>query len=676
MELPGIGLIEGSWDHRRTADDYLGHVDFRGKRALDVGPANGFFSFEMERRGAEVTALDLGPEGQWDAVPHPYDDPAALRANLRDNVRQVENAFWFAHRTLGSKVDLVYGSVYDTPALVQPVDVALMGNVLQHLRDPFRAIEKVAEAVRDTLIVTEAVWEADEAFLATPGMRLMPSADSPYCNHSWWQVSPASVIEILRLLGFPQLSFQYHQQSFIATATDTRARPVRHFTVTGTRPRALTEGLAGDSDFRIVFPADAWYAEEHVAGHRRRWSSDRRAIISIENRDTRPRVVSIACGLATPLPDRAELRLNGSMLWSGEVVGAPLPVFTMAATLHPGPNTLEVRGKNAPSRKPGGSRMLGIAVYDITLSTDRPLHEFRPIAAGGTIGRASKARGLGYARPARLEDVRDLTSLLREPDAGRARLRGEVARLAALLQESDGDRAARLDQIGELSQRLQQAEADRAARLDQVEELSRLLQESEADRAARLDQVEELSRLLQESEADRAARLDQIGELSQRLQQAEADRAARLDEVAELSRRLEQAEADRAARLDQAAEISQRLQQAEADRAARLDQAAELSELLQQSEADRAARLDQAAELSELLQQSEADRAARLDQAAELSELLQQAEADRAARLDQVEELSRLLQESEADRAARLEVIQNLEARLAGLQARVKEGRT
>src|SRR5262245_27409166 len=109
MELPGIGLVEGSWDHRETIDDYLGSVPVNGRRVLDVGPANGFFSFEMERRGAEVTALDLGVDSDWDAVPHPYLDKASVRAHLRENVRRVENAFWFAHQKLESRVRLLHG---------------------------------------------------------------------------------------------------------------------------------------------------------------------------------------------------------------------------------------------------------------------------------------------------------------------------------------------------------------------------------------------------------------------------------------------------------------------------------------------------------------------------------------------------------------------------------------
>ncbi len=371
VELPGIGLVKGSWDHRQTVNDYLGHADFMGRRVLDVGPANGFFSFEMERRGAEVTALDLGPEGDWDAVPHPYLEPAAVRANLRENVRRVENAFWVAHRVLESKVKLLHGSVYDTPALVQPVAIALMGNVLQHLRDPFRAIERVAQVVTDTLIITEAVWDADETFLASPTMRLIPRADTPHVNHSWWHVSPALVVEILRLLGFAQVSVKFHQQSFIASASDVRARWVKHFTVTGTRPTRIHDEWVADSKLRIAFTADNWHAEERVTGYRWRWSSASHVTIAVHNRNTRALVVSIACGLASLQPDRIELRLNGSIIWSGEVIGPPTPVFTEAVTLHPGVNMLEFRAGKVPTSTPSDPRLLGFAVYDVAVSAER-----------------------------------------------------------------------------------------------------------------------------------------------------------------------------------------------------------------------------------------------------------------------------------------------------------------
>jgi 2-polyprenyl-3-methyl-5-hydroxy-6-metoxy-1,4-benzoquinol methylase len=54
MELPEFGLVEGAWDLRGRINEYLGNVPLAGKRALDVGTASGFLSFEMEHQGAEV----------------------------------------------------------------------------------------------------------------------------------------------------------------------------------------------------------------------------------------------------------------------------------------------------------------------------------------------------------------------------------------------------------------------------------------------------------------------------------------------------------------------------------------------------------------------------------------------------------------------------------------------
>ena len=50
-------------------------------RALDVGTWDGFWAFEMERRGAEVTALDLDDERDldWPADRRPDEYPE-LRA--------------------------------------------------------------------------------------------------------------------------------------------------------------------------------------------------------------------------------------------------------------------------------------------------------------------------------------------------------------------------------------------------------------------------------------------------------------------------------------------------------------------------------------------------------------------------------------------------------------------
>jgi hypothetical protein len=57
MELPSHGVINGEWDLRAGVHDYLGRVEFAGKRVLEIGPASGFLTFEMEKRGAGVVKL-------------------------------------------------------------------------------------------------------------------------------------------------------------------------------------------------------------------------------------------------------------------------------------------------------------------------------------------------------------------------------------------------------------------------------------------------------------------------------------------------------------------------------------------------------------------------------------------------------------------------------------------
>ena len=57
---PGI-VTPGGWDLRPTSAQ-LPWPDVSGKRCLDVGTMDGFWAFELERRGAaEVVATDIGP---------------------------------------------------------------------------------------------------------------------------------------------------------------------------------------------------------------------------------------------------------------------------------------------------------------------------------------------------------------------------------------------------------------------------------------------------------------------------------------------------------------------------------------------------------------------------------------------------------------------------------------
>lgn len=235
IDLPGIGSVPGVWDHRGTEDVYLAHTDFNGLTALDVGPANGFWSFEMERRGANVTAIELGPDDDWDAVPHGGEPGRELGGLLKNSVEVVHKDFWTCHAANKSSVKVRRGTAYTVPKLVGKSEVALMGNILQHLRDPFMALERVASVVKNRMIISESIWIDDPAFLDTARIQLIPRSHTPLVNHSWYQVSPVFVMEILKILGFEKQRCYMHKQKFTGTAVDPSPRMVPHFTVAADR---------------------------------------------------------------------------------------------------------------------------------------------------------------------------------------------------------------------------------------------------------------------------------------------------------------------------------------------------------------------------------------------------------------------------------------------------------
>jgi hypothetical protein len=199
MDLPGLGTVGGQWDLRSTVEDYLGRFDFRGRRALDVGAASGYLSFEMEKRGAEVVSFDLDSADRWDVVP--FADPAysidAVRARYQALVPARWNAYWLAHRVLASRNRVFYGDLYALPEALGDFDVVLFGMILGHIRDPFRALAAVAPFARDAIIVTQPAPRVEEAY-----GYFMPDPATLEPDAAWWSLSEACTSRMLGVLGF------------------------------------------------------------------------------------------------------------------------------------------------------------------------------------------------------------------------------------------------------------------------------------------------------------------------------------------------------------------------------------------------------------------------------------------------------------------------------------------
>jgi hypothetical protein len=233
MELPGIGLVEGPWDLRAGVRDYLGGVELAGKRVLEMGTASGFLCFSMEAMGAEVVAYDLSHEQDWDIVPFADQDSDQTKAARRDQIRRLNNGWWLAHEKLGSRARVVYGSIYDVPADIGPVDVVTYGAILRHLRDPFLALQAGLRLARETVIVTDGVPGSPEAEAAPNTLRFVPNPATRQPSETWWSVPPSTVQRMIGVLGFDS-KVTYHEQVRAGL-------PVKAYTVLGRRMRGRTQ---------------------------------------------------------------------------------------------------------------------------------------------------------------------------------------------------------------------------------------------------------------------------------------------------------------------------------------------------------------------------------------------------------------------------------------------------
>ena len=156
-------------------------TDLTGRKVLDIGAWDGFFSFEAERRGAKnVLAVDSfcwnGPG--WGS----------------------KAGFELAREALSSKVMDTEIDVMDlSPEKIGRFDLTLFLGVLYHLKYPLLALEKVASVTDDQLILeTEVdligVSRAAVAFYAESELNEDPT--------NWWAPNPAALYSLLKAAGF------------------------------------------------------------------------------------------------------------------------------------------------------------------------------------------------------------------------------------------------------------------------------------------------------------------------------------------------------------------------------------------------------------------------------------------------------------------------------------------
>lgn len=197
LELPD-GTVTPGWFDLRGQVDRLPWPEVRGKRCLDLATYDGFYAFELERRGAaEVVATDIPGHADWDW-------PAAMRDRAPEGLAPLTGekgiGFEVARAALRSGVRKREISAYDLgPEQLGTFDVVVCGSLLLHLRDPVRALEAIRSVCDGWFMSIEAIsLPLSVLFPRRPMAELCD--DDNRCQ--WWTANAAGHRRLVEAAGF------------------------------------------------------------------------------------------------------------------------------------------------------------------------------------------------------------------------------------------------------------------------------------------------------------------------------------------------------------------------------------------------------------------------------------------------------------------------------------------
>jgi tRNA (mo5U34)-methyltransferase len=184
MELPDGRVIPG-FQTLETLRNRIAQfplpADLHGKRALDIGAWDGWFTFELERRGAHVVAVDstaferfrIARELQASHAEYHIDDVCRL-----------------------------------SPAKIGYFDVVMFLGVLYHLKHPLLALEKVCELSTDLVCVESFVTDDGSDPSAKPTMEFYETTELCGQFDNWVGPNVACLLAMCRSAGFARVQLE------------------------------------------------------------------------------------------------------------------------------------------------------------------------------------------------------------------------------------------------------------------------------------------------------------------------------------------------------------------------------------------------------------------------------------------------------------------------------------
>ncbi|MDA8867491.1 hypothetical protein N9H84_04550 [Candidatus Pelagibacter sp.] len=234
QEIPGLTKpTVGPFDLRENIDQLLGNCNFKNKKVLELGPASGFITFYLESLGAKVTCIDLSiKKDKWDIVPHANKNWKKNQLYSLKVLSKNRNAFWFAHKQHKSKAKLIETHIYNLPKSTPIHDYGIVASVLLHIQNPFLALQKISSKVNDKIIISDLMddmgklsskskfklsnvskYLSRKYFHKNTFTKFLPRGGNTNLNYNtWWKLSTATIIEMMKILGFEKEKYLEHVQ--------------------------------------------------------------------------------------------------------------------------------------------------------------------------------------------------------------------------------------------------------------------------------------------------------------------------------------------------------------------------------------------------------------------------------------------------------------------------------
>ncbi len=196
---PGV-TTRGQVDCRDIVSKTVIPERLDGLRALDIGTWDGFWAFELERRGAEVITVDVPDAEALDWPPRAKVGDAVPGWRKRLAQFQPGVGFDLAAEALGSSVQRRGISIYDlADADLGTFDLVFVGSLLVHLRDPIKALATLKPLVKGRVVINDAIDLLPSLYSPrTPRARFAGDTDIIL----WWHPNLAGLTEMVRRAGF------------------------------------------------------------------------------------------------------------------------------------------------------------------------------------------------------------------------------------------------------------------------------------------------------------------------------------------------------------------------------------------------------------------------------------------------------------------------------------------